>query len=109
MSATENPPLGADDKPKAVCVDADSEAQETSVNGLAVHKETDLTPQERRAEQKYLVKIDCIILPLIAAIYFLASLASFTFFFLTFFYPQSHPNEIISSNLVKKKNRTEAM
>ncbi|KAK4223101.1 putative transporter [Podospora fimiseda] len=45
-----------------------------SNKGLRTQSDTPLTEAEKRAEKKYLLKIDCIILPLIAAIYFLASL-----------------------------------
>ncbi|KAK3987285.1 putative transporter [Cladorrhinum sp. PSN332] len=47
---------------------------ESSRSGLKTHRDTPLTDDEIRAEKRYLFKIDCIILPLIAAIYFLASL-----------------------------------
>ncbi|KAK0614839.1 putative pantothenate transporter [Bombardia bombarda] len=49
-------------------------SRDTSVNGLAVHDEAVLTPEERRAEKWFVLKIDFIILPLIAIIYFLAAL-----------------------------------
>ncbi|KAK4168310.1 putative transporter [Cladorrhinum sp. PSN259] len=47
-----------------------------SHGGLGAHynRDTPLTEEEKRAEKRYLLKIDCIILPLISAIYFLASL-----------------------------------
>ncbi|KAK4182953.1 putative transporter [Podospora australis] len=43
-------------------------------NGLAAHQEVPLTTEEQAAEKKFLFKIDTIILPIIAAIYFLAAL-----------------------------------
>jgi hypothetical protein len=53
-------------------------AMDTGVNGLAAHQETVLTPEERHAEKRFRLKIDFMILPLIATIYFLAALASLT-------------------------------
>jgi len=54
-------------------------AMETYTNGLTTHQEAVLTPEERHAEKKFRLKIDFMILPLIATIYFLAALASFPF------------------------------
>jgi hypothetical protein len=45
-------------------------------SGLAVHSEAVLTPEEKRAEKKFILKADLIILPLIATVYFLAALVS---------------------------------
>ena len=54
---------------------SDSESSHPT-SGLAAHREVALTAEERAAEKKFLFKIDTIILPIIAAIYFLAALVS---------------------------------
>lgn len=43
-------------------------------SGLAIHEEVVLTPEETRAERRYVLKLDFIILPLCAIMYFLATL-----------------------------------
>lgn len=43
-------------------------------SGLFAHQQPALTPYEVHAEKKFRVKIDLIILPLIAIVYFLAAL-----------------------------------
>jgi hypothetical protein len=45
-------------------------------NGLFLSQAAVLTPEELHAEKKFRLKIDLIILPLIATVYFLAALAS---------------------------------
>ncbi|KAK4234664.1 putative transporter [Achaetomium macrosporum] len=44
------------------------------MDGLSAHQQLALTPEEHRAERRFRLKIDLIILPLIAIVYFLASL-----------------------------------
>ena len=44
-------------------------------NGLFAHQQAALTSDEAHAEKKFRLKIDLIILPLIAIVYFLAALA----------------------------------
>jgi hypothetical protein len=46
------------------------------VNSLAYHEETPKTPEEAKAERNLVRKIDFIILPILASMYFLASLVS---------------------------------
>lgn len=43
-------------------------------NGLDIHEKAVLTPEEARAERRYVLKLDFIVLPLIAVMYFLATL-----------------------------------
>lgn len=43
-------------------------------SGLAIHEEVLLTPEEARAERRYVLKLDFIVLPLCAIMYFLATL-----------------------------------
>lgn len=45
-------------------------------NGFAIHTERQRTVEEKRAEKRLLLKIDFTILPLLALVYFLASMAS---------------------------------
>lgn len=47
-------------------------------NGLFAHQQAALTSEEVHAEKKFRLKIDLIILPLIATVYFLAALAGLT-------------------------------
>jgi hypothetical protein len=44
------------------------------VNGLAQHEEIFLTAEEIKAERKFVLKIDLLILPLLIIMFFLASL-----------------------------------
>jgi len=53
-------------------------------NGLFMSQVAVLTPEELHAEKKFRLKIDFIILPLIATVYFLAALASL----------HTHPNPL---------------
>jgi hypothetical protein len=48
--------------------------EKTQKSGLAIHEEVVLTPEETRAERRYVLKLDLIILPLCAVMYFLATL-----------------------------------
>lgn len=57
-------------------VDASHSEDGDHSNGLYAHREISLTAEERKAEKRFLLKIDFIILPLIASIYFLAALVS---------------------------------
>ncbi|KAJ8103705.1 putative pantothenate transporter [Lipomyces tetrasporus] len=43
-------------------------------NGLGMHEMAVLTPEEIKAEKRYVLKLDLIVLPLIAVMYFLATL-----------------------------------
>ncbi len=43
-------------------------------NGFAIHAERERTPEEKRIERRLLLKIDTIILPVLALVYFLASM-----------------------------------
>jgi hypothetical protein len=45
-------------------------------NGLAQHEEIFLTPEEIKAERRFVRKIDFLILPLLTIMFFLASLVS---------------------------------
>lgn len=45
-------------------------------NGLRQHMGTKLSPEEVKAEKSYLRKVDATILPMLAIMYFLASLVS---------------------------------
>lgn len=60
-----------------IFTDPESSPSETPAkNGLQDHQEVNLTPEEIQAEKKFRMKIDFIILPIIATIYFLAALVS---------------------------------
>ncbi|KAJ9643658.1 hypothetical protein H2204_001803 [Knufia peltigerae] len=50
------------------------EVHDSSVTGLTVFEERQRTPEEKKIERKLLLKIDFIILPLLALVYFLASM-----------------------------------
>ncbi|KAK0701307.1 major facilitator superfamily domain-containing protein [Lasiosphaeris hirsuta] len=57
-----------------ILTDSESPLQASAKSGLDAHQETNLTPEEVRAEKKLRLKIDFIILPIVATIYFLAAL-----------------------------------
>ncbi|KAK0611670.1 major facilitator superfamily domain-containing protein [Immersiella caudata] len=57
-----------------ILTDPESSSSDTAKNGLQDHQEANLTPEEIRAEKRFRLKIDFIILPIIATIYFLAAL-----------------------------------
>jgi hypothetical protein len=44
------------------------------LNGLALHEEAPRAPEEERAERRFVLKIDFLILPLLITMFFLASL-----------------------------------
>jgi hypothetical protein len=46
------------------------------LNGLALHEEVPRTPEEEKAEKRFVLKIDLLILPLLIIMFFLASLVS---------------------------------
>lgn len=50
------------------------EVHDSSITDLTVFKERQRTPEEKKIERKLLLKIDFIILPLLALVYFLASM-----------------------------------
>lgn len=45
-------------------------------NGIKMHEEVELSPEEKRAERKLVWKLDLILLPLLSLMYFLASMVS---------------------------------
>lgn len=45
-------------------------------NGITMHEEVELSPEEKRAERKLLWKLDLTLLPLLSLMYFLASMVS---------------------------------
>ncbi len=45
-------------------------------NGIKMHEEVELSPEEKRAERKLLWKLDLTLLPLLSLMYFLASMVS---------------------------------
>lgn len=47
---------------------------EAKPNGLLMHEDVQLSPEETRAERRLVWKIDLIILPLLSLMYFLAAL-----------------------------------
>ncbi|KAK5653020.1 hypothetical protein OQA88_9306 [Cercophora sp. LCS_1] len=57
-----------------IATDSESAPNPSIENGLTAHQETDLSPEEIAAEKKFRLKIDLIILPLVATLYFLAAL-----------------------------------
>jgi hypothetical protein len=59
-----------------ILTDPESTSETPAKNGLQDHLEASLTPEEIQAEKKFRLKIDFIILPIIATIYFLAALVS---------------------------------
>jgi hypothetical protein len=50
-------------------------------NGLEMHEMANLTDEEKQAERRYVLKLDLIVLPLIAVMYFLATLVSYRYTF----------------------------
>lgn len=53
------------------------ESETLKLNSLFYHQEAIKTPEEERAECRFIHKIDLRLLPLIGILYFLASLVSF--------------------------------
>lgn len=50
------------------------EAHKPIVGGLVAHEEIALMPEDQAAERRFILKVDCIVLPLLSLMYFLASL-----------------------------------
>ena len=47
-----------------------------ATNGFAIHAEQERTPEEKKIEKRLLLKIDFLILPVLALVYFLASMVN---------------------------------
>jgi hypothetical protein len=50
------------------------DGEKPPINGIAKHLSQTRTPDEAKAEKRFVLKTDCIVLPLLASMYFLASL-----------------------------------
>jgi len=59
-----------------ILTDSEAPSEPVVKSGLDAHQEANLTPEEIKAEKKLRLKIDFIILPLVATVYFLAALVS---------------------------------
>lgn len=61
-----------------LAITSSQEHNKSTVNGLAAHMEVELSAEEIKAEKRYVLKVDCTILPLLVLSVFLASLVRIT-------------------------------